>query len=210
MQLGRVVNLRGYNKIFSFLKENNILLILVFFYLFGLGFGIFSLKSFEGYRTFSEEGLNSFITLRSCDEFFKIAVGSFLNSFSYIVLVFIFGSCIFGVVVLPFVVFSSGLNYGSMIALLYSQYALKGIAFNAVVVLPSAALFVAVLILAARQAVGFSLKVASLTFPRTSPANLSCDFKYYFLVFLKYSLAVLLSALLDAFISCNFLNSLMI
>jgi len=183
---------------------------MVFFYLSGFCFGIISLKKFEGYLDFSQKCFNEFISLRSCDEFFKITFGSFLNSFSYIILVFIFGCCAFGVVVLPFIVFSCGLNYGSMIALLYSQHTLKGIAFNAVVILPASVLFVAALILSARESVGFSLKIAKLTFPKTSPTNLSCDFKYYFFVFLKSGLVVLFSALLDAFISCNFLSYLMV
>jgi len=62
MQLGRVINLRGYNKIFSFLKENNILLIMVFFYLSGFCFGIISLKKFEGYLDFSQKCFNEFIS----------------------------------------------------------------------------------------------------------------------------------------------------
>lgn len=210
MQLGRVVNLKGYSKILSFIKENNILIILLFFFFFGFGFGIFSLNHFDGYITYSQTRLNDFISLRSCEDFFKIFFGSFLNNFSYIILLFIFGTCIFGVAALPFVVFSNGLAYGSMIALLYSQYALKGIAYNAVAVLPPAALFVAVLILAAREAINFSLKTASLTFPRTAPKNLCCDFKYYFILFLKFTIAVLFSALLDAFISCNFLSDMII
>lgn len=209
MRLGRVINLKGYNKFFSLLKENSILLIFIFIYLFGFGFGIFSLERFDGYNEFSNNCLNSFISSRSNDNFFGVALNSFLNYFNYIILVFIFGCCVFGVIVLPFVIFWCGLNYGSMIALLYSQQALKGIAFNTVVVLPAAVMFVTALILTAKDSVRFSIKLASITFPRTAPTNLSYEFRYYFFVFVKFTLVILFASLIDAFISCNFLGSLM-
>jgi len=128
----------------------------------------------------------------------------------YICLTFILGCCVFGVAIIPFSAFLSGLEYGGLLALLYSEYTLKGIAFNTVAVLPSAVIFLTGLILSARESIWFSLKFIRLTFPKTQPLNLSADFKYYFGRYLKFTVIIIVSALLDGFISCNFLENLLI
>ena len=207
MQVGRVVDLKNCGKYFDFLRRNNVLIVLVVFFLFGLGFGIFSFKGFSDFKAAAQTYLESFVDLRTDSGFLKITVNSFLVSLTYIVLCFIAGSSALGIVVLPFVVALRGAVYGALMALLYSEYALKGIAFNAVMVLPAAAIFTAALILAARESVGFSLRVARLTLPRTSPSNLYYDFKNYCGRYLVICLLVLVSALADGLISRYFSDS---
>jgi len=210
MQIGKIINLKGYNKIFIFLKENCVLLILLIFFILGLCVGIFSFKGFEEFAAYSQKSYEEYINLRVEQDFFGIVFKSFFDSFTYICLTFILGCCVFGVAIIPFSAFLSGLEYGGLLALLYSEYTLKGIAFNTVAVLPSAVIFLTGLILSARESIWFSLKFIRLTFPKTQPLNLSADFKYYFGRYLKFTVIIIVSALLDGFISCNFLENLLI
>jgi len=204
MQIGKVINLKDFNKFFLFFRENRIIIFLLSIFIFGFGFGIFSCNRFEEFKTFSKECLDNFIFIRSDLDFLKIAVNSFFSSFTYIVLIFVFGASITGVAILPFIILYNGFTYGALISILYNEYALKGIAFNAVMVLPSAAIFVTAIILASRESFCFSLKIAHLTLPKTNPANLFYDFKNYCGRYLIICLIVIFSALLDAFVSCNF------
>ncbi len=204
MQIGKVIDLKDFNKYFSFFKENKVLIFLISLFLFGFGFGIFSSIKFENFKTFSEECLFGFLSIRADLDFLKIAVNSFFASFTYIVLIFVSGSSVLGVAILPFVIIYRGITYGAMMSFLYNEYALKGIAFNAVMVLPSAAFFVTAMIMAARESLGFSLRIAELTLPRTNPANLFYEFKNYCARYLVICLIIIFSSLVDAFISCYF------
>ena len=162
------------------------------------------------FKDFSKGYLEDYLSVRTRYGFFKITSESFSLAFTYIVLIFISGSSVLGMVILPFIVATKGLVYGSLMSELYSQYALKGIAFNAVMVLPAAAVLVTALILASGEAVEFSLKVARLTLPRTMPTNLHYDFKKYCGKFLIFTLIVIFSALVDGIISCYLSKSFML
>ena len=204
MQVSKVINLKNFNKTFLFLKENKILLLLMICFLSGFLLGVFSLTKSLPFKTVWIDYLDEYINLRAGSDFFKITYNSFLKSITYIILLFIAGCSVLGVILLPFIIFTNGLIYGALISLLYAEYALKGIAFNAIVILPPAVIFVSALILAACQSVNFSVKIARLTLPRSHPANLSYDFKNFCAKYLSFSLVTLFSALLDAFISRNF------
>lgn len=207
MQLARVISVKGIGDITVFLKKNKTLLILTVFYLIGFFIGIVSHNAFKGFYDFFCIQLKSFITLRDNSSFFKIFFSS-VNGYSIlIVLCFIFGSSILGIVFLPFILGFSGFYYGGIMALLYAEYSLKGIAFSAVMVLPSAVIFAVSLILAAGESVGFSIRVAKLTLPKTHPANLYYDFKNYCGRYIFIMLLMLLAALTDSFISSNISES---
>lgn len=206
--MGRVINLRGYDKFFKTLKSNYILIIFSAVFLISFIFGIFSLDNFTDFKDFSKDYLEAYIELRTKSAFLKIFSKAFSVSLTYIILIFIFGSSVLGMIMLPFIVAVKGMIYGSLMSELYSQYTLKGIAYNAVMVLPAAAVFVTALILASSEGFDFSLKVARLTLPRTQPTNLYYTFKIYCEKFLKITLIVLVSALIDSLISVYLSNSL--
>lgn len=204
MQVGKVINLKSFNKVLVFLKENNILIILIAFFVFGFCFGIFSIEKFPDFESYFSDYLDSYIELRSKSDFLKIAFNSFLVSFTYLIFSFISGCSVLGAALLPFAIFISGLSNGAMMSALYAEYALKGVAINAVMILPPTVIFVAALILSAKESFAFSFALAKLTLPRTSPANLFYAFKIYCSRYLGFVLLLVFSALVDGFISRYF------
>ncbi len=203
MQLGKVINLNKCGNIIDFFKSNKSVIILLGLFLSGFILGIFSLDTFEGYRDFFAKTVDSFIDIRNNESFFKIFSNSFFGFISYLILFFIAGSSVLGVVFIPFLVFFGGLYFGGIMSFLYSEYALSGVAFSAVMVVPSAVLFGVSIILSAREAIGFSVRLSKLTFPRTVPANLYYDFKNYCGRFIVIFLLVLFSSLTDGLIAVN-------
>ena len=121
-------------------------------------------------------------------------------------LAFLLGASVFGVITVPCFVLIKGFIYGGITAYLYSEFALKGIAFNAVVFIPSIIIFIIVWLVASREAIRFSLKLSSLTLNNTMPFSLSDDFKDYGIKYLIFAAVVILSALADACISVSVLK----
>lgn len=205
MKKGTVLNLRGCNKVLEFIRLNNLILCLTLFFIVGLSLGIFTLKKYTFFENWAGDYILNFITARTGVKFLKIVFSSFLSSMFFMIISFISGTSIIGVILVPLCVAFRGYLYGVVSALLYSEYSLKGIAFHAVILLPSAIIFTIAFILSARESVRFSLVLAKLTLPVTVPANLAYDFKNYCGRNLLLCLLVLVSAVVDAVISTNFL-----
>ncbi len=206
MHYGTVLKLRGYKSFFSFLQNNYWLLISATFFVVGLAFGVFSFGKYTLVLEWSKDFISEFIVLRSSSSFLKVVVDSFLSSMLFIVLIFICGTSLFGLGLVPVFVTVRGFLYGSVTALLYSEYSLKGIAFHAVLVMPSAVFFIIALIIAAVESIRFSFVFSRLTLPNSMPVNLSVNFKRYCYKYLLLCILILLSAVADALISCNFLS----
>ncbi len=207
MRVGTVVNLRSYNKIFEFFIRNKELIILTVIFITGFSFGVFSFGNFSFGNNLAESFLEDFTLLRENSKFLKITADSFFDSLLFMLLSFVSGASIFGIVLVPFSVAARAFIYGNIAAFLYSQYSLKGIAFHAVMIMPVAVIFAIALLLGARESIKFSLVVAKLTLPATPPSNLAYDFKNYCGRYLLLCFLVLLSSVIDAVISLNFLNS---
>ena len=143
---------------------------------------------------------------KNSSNFFKITISSFFNSMLFIFLAFSFGGSIFGVFLVPVCVALKGVLYGGVTSFLYSQYGLQGIAFNAVLIIPPAFVFLFAFLFASLEALDFSLTVLKLTFPKSVSTNLYFKFKKYSMKYLVISLIVLLSGIFDALISTNFLT----
>jgi len=206
MQHGRVLNLRGYKNIITFLQSNYWLLISAVFFIVGLSIGVFTFGKYNLVIEWSKDYLIDFINFRNSNGFFKVLIDSFLSSMFFLVLVFICGTSIFGIGLVPVCVAFRGFLYGSVTAMLYSVYSLKGIAFHAVLLMPSAVFFIIAFIMASVESVRFSLVYSRLTLPNSMPVNLSMDFKRYCYRYILFCILILLSAAADAFISCNFLS----
>ncbi len=210
MQIGKVINLRNFNLFFKVLSKNKTIIILLSIFLVGFISGIFSLDNYPNFKKLFSQYLNDFLSVRTNSGFLKIACNSFGIFITYIVLAFVSGTSLIGIVFIPFIIGIIGFLNGGFMALLYSEYALKGIAFNAVMVLPCAVIFTISIILATRESIGFSLRISRLTFPSTAPTNLFIDFKNYCGRFLLITVFVLFSAVIDGLISHYFLNKFVI
>ena len=209
MQKGKVLSLKNF-KLADFVARNNILTILVVLIAGGIAVGIFTQSKIQLLSEYSADYLERFIALRSGESFVSVALSSFMGSALVLLLLFAAGTSMLGVVLVPLLSAVRGMFFGGVSALLYSQYAVKGIAFNAVLIIPSAFVFVIALLLAARESMRFSVLIAKISLPGSPSVNLAFDFKYYCGRFLFIALIVLASALVDAVLSCSFLDSLIL
>lgn len=206
MQRGTVVNINNFKCVLKFFKDNKSHLLLSGFFVLGLLLGIYFNLRFSLFENWNKEYIQEYISERSGSNFFKITISSFFNSMLFIFLAFSFGGSIFGVFLVPVCVALKGVLYGGVTSFLYSQYGLQGIAFNAVLIIPPAFVFLFGFLFASLEALDFSLTVLKLTFPKSVSTNLYFKFKKYCMKYLVISLIVLLSGIFDALISTNFLT----
>ena len=205
MQRGKVLNLSRL-RFTEVLFKNKLLIISLAVFLAGIIFGIISVGKYKNLTDFSSGFITDFMDLRNTEKFSKILLSSFFNSVTVLIVFAVFGTSMFGVVTVPFLLSVIGVIYGNITAYLYSEFALKGIAFNAVIFLPSVIVFLIVLLLASKEAVNFSLKISSLTFSKSGLYNLTLEFKKFLISFLLFISAALVSSLIDAVISCSFIK----
>lgn len=209
MRKGKVLSLKNFS-FARFISRNNILSLFVILIVAGVAVGIFTESKLQVLSNYSESYLERFISLRSGESFLSIALSSFMGSALVLLTLFAAGTSMLGVIFVPFLAVLRGVFYGGISALLYSEYAVKGIAFNAVLIIPSAFVFVIALLLASRESMRFSILIAKISLPGSASVNLSFDFKNYCGRYLFIVLIALASALTDAVLSCSFLDSLML
>lgn len=205
MQRGKVLNLSRL-RFTEVLFKNKLLIISLAVFLAGIIFGIISVGKYKNLTDFSAGFITDFMNLRNTEKFSKILLSSFFNSVTVLIVFAVFGTSMFGVVTVPFLLSVIGVIFGNITAYLYSEFALKGIAFNAVIFLPSVIVFLIVLLLASKEAVNFSLKISSLTFAKSGLYNLTLEFKKFLISFLLFISAALVSSIIDAVISCSFIK----
>ena len=209
MRKGKVLSLKNF-KLTEFVTKNNILAVLVVLIIAGVSVGIFTESRIQVLSNYSTTYVERFIALRSGESFLSVALSSFMSSALVLLVLFAAGTSMLGVILVPFIAALIGLFYGGISALLYSEYSVKGIAFNAVLIVPSAFVFLIALMLAGRESMRFSLLMAKMTLPGSPSVNLAFDFKNYCGRYLFIAFILLASALTDAVLSCSFLDSLML
>lgn len=209
MRKGKVLSLKNI-RFAEFVAKNNILAVLVVLITAGVAVGIFTEAKLQLLSKYSASYVERFVALRSGESFLSVALSSFMSSALVLLALFAAGTSMLGVVLVPFLAALRGVFYGGVSALLYSEYSVKGIAFNAVLIVPSAFVFVIALLLAARESMRFSLLIAKMSLPGSQSVNLAFDFKNYCGRYLFIALIALASALTDAVLSCSFLDSLIL
>ncbi len=205
MQKGKVLSFRRFG-ISDFLRKNYILILLTLGFVLGILFGTFWFFEIDFLSEYPKNFIADYFESRTNKSFFGILLASTFDFWSLLFLAFMMGTGIFGVVTVPLFVMILGFFQGGITAYLYSEFALKGIAFNAVVYIPSTIIFIIVFLTASREAICFSLKLSSLTLDRTMPFSLSNEFKNYGIKFLIFGVAVFFSALVDTLLSSSVLK----
>ena len=205
MQRGRVLNFSKY-RLLEFLKANIYLLICFLFLTLGVIFGLIIFDDFKIVTSFLEQFFKDYITVRETGNFLKITLLSFLKSLLIFMLLFMCGNSLFGVVTVPLAILGCGAFYGSAVAYLYFEFALKGVAFNAVIFLPSSIVLLLFLVFAARLSFGYSIGLARLTMPNSMHGDLFLQFKDYSIKFLLLSLGGISAALIDGLTATSMLR----
>ena len=206
MRRGRVLNLSRF-RFNEFFLKNGLFTVLCLLFIIGIILGAVIWDNTSNLSNFSKSYYDEFLNSRIQTEFFKIFVNSFFSSLSIAVIIFVSGSSMFGVVLVPCILIYKGFKYGALAAFVYSQNALKGIAFNAVILLPYTCILTLILIFLSVEAVKFSFNLSKLTFPSSMPQNLFLNFKIYFIKFLIFDVIISFSAIIDALLSKLFISN---
>ena len=206
MHKGKVLRLKSFGFL-DFFEKNYILIIILLSIIIGIIIGSFKFDSNEVLENYFNTQIEKFLQLRLNNTFNKILFTSFFNYLAVLFLIFFFGASVFGIVTVPSAMFIKGFIVGGMSAFLYSQYGLKGVAFNSVIFIPNTLAFLIVLLLASRESIKFSFKFSSLTLSRTIPQNLSYDFKDYSVKYLIFAVLTFAAAILDAVITKGFIKN---
>mgnify|MGYP003290554741 CR=1 FL=1 len=205
MKTSRVVNLKEI-RFFDFAKKNKIIILLCILFAIGVGLGTFSLNKSNIVNAMSENYLNSYIQKRTDTSFLSVMFSSAISSFLIMLISFVFGASLMGIVTVPLLICWCGFEYGCVSALLYSQYALKGVAFNAIILIPSSVVFLISLLFASRESIAFSLVISKLTLPKSRPTNIYMDFKNYCGRYIFLSFLIIVSALINSILTSSFMK----
>ncbi len=201
VQKGRVLNLRHFNKVFAFFRLNSYIITLTVVCISGIALGIFGTEFNEKFLRVFMSYTERFLELRRENKFLPIFTDSLILNFCFLLLVFILGTSVTGITLTPILVFVRSLIFGAISGIVYSEYSLKGIAFNALILIPPALITIIFLILSAREAMRFSLLLIGQTLPENKPQNLSFAFSRYCVKNLLLFIPVIISSVLDGWLS---------
>jgi len=187
------------------INQNNSLIFLSFCFLLGFlaGVLIFKTKNTSG-GYYSNEFTELYNKLNG--GFLSAVICSFLNQLPFAAAIFLSGTCMVGAVLVPAIAAVRGATYGMIMAYTYFAYNLKGVVFNLLILIPSAVVAAISVILASREALGFSLSLARLAFPDTKKPHIEQDFKLYCIRQLFVLLFFLTSALIQGLMSASFIS----
>ncbi len=201
----KIIELNKHN-FFNSIKENYAFIILSVCLILGIVIGII----------FCSESTNIFNAAKYIfkNGFLLYSKSTFLNCFLKVLFVcsvilavlFAFGSSIFGIVIIPILLNLFGIVYGGIYSYVYGAYSLKGLAFNAIILLPTTVFIIIIIILAAKEAFCLSLSVVNLTVKNTLTNNLFFSFKTFCFKNLIFILLLSLSSLLNNVITSAFLD----
>ncbi len=205
MKRSTVLTLRKIG-IIDFLKKNKIFILMCIMFTAGCVASSIIYPENKNLQKIISDCFDNFLLHREGKKFFAVFINSFAERILFLFFVFLGGSSIFGAVLIPFIILVKGMYCGGFSALLYSDFALKGVAFNALIYIPPMIIFVLCLFYAAKESMGFSITLARISLPNCPPANISVEFKNYSGKFLLFLFVCLLSALVDASLSTSLLH----
>ena len=205
MKRSTVLNLRQIG-ITDFLNKNKIFLLMAITFAVGCIAASFIYPENKKLQGIISDYFLNFLSHRIDKKFFNVFISSFLELAFYMLVIFLGGSSMFGVVLIPFIVLIRGLYYGGFSALLYSEFALKGVAFNALVFIPPALIFTLCIFFAAKESINFSLRLARISLSNSLPSNISVEFKNYSGKYILFLFVSLISALIDAGLSTSLMQ----
>ncbi len=199
---GKVVNFKKKRK-YNFLLENKAVIIASIIFIVGLLIAVFTVE--KGTKAFNFI-FDFFYLNRLNMHFFKVFLLCFSVYFSLLTVIFLCGSSLMGAILIPIIILVLGILFGGISANLYSLYSLKGIAFNAVVIVPPAIFFLITLFFASKSSFYFSLDIVKLTVIKSGAVNISENFKRFCSSYLVYAILIFLVSLSDTILSVLFLK----
>ena len=200
---GKVISVKKLNN-FNFFSKNKYLLVLSFLYLFGIITSIILYSNNISFLNF-EYFFNLLYISRGNISFIKMFFKSLLSFISVLTLIFISGTSITGICLIPAIVFFLGYFMGGITGFLYTSYSLKGIAFNALIILLPSFFFILVVFVGSKIALEYSGSLSNIALKR-SMVNNKTSFKQISIIFGILLIVLVFTSLLDAGLSAIFLK----
>ncbi len=205
MRNSAILNLNR-TKFFDVLVKNKFIISILLCYILGIILGVFCLKSSGGVQAIAKSDFDSYLSVRHSLPFFKVFSNAFLSVIPLCLVMFLCGTSVVGVVLIPICVCYCGFEYGICTAYLYKEYLLQGIAFNSLILIPATLITVLGYVLLSKEAFGFSLQLLRLTLPNYNSQSVYNGFKGYCKRFLILLLIFIGSAFADSLLNMAFLN----
>lgn len=193
--------------VISLLVQNKSLIFIFILFLIGILAGALVVKNADETLTDLIGSLiDNFVLDRKAQKFWMIFWSSFFSVLPYVLLMFVFGVSPAGPVVVPSIMFVRGLGSGLISGYLYRHFAMKGIAFSTLLILPSALIISLAFILASRESFSFSILLARSVLPNSPAIRLGSDFRLYCFRYIFILVILLVAAFLDTVFSISFLR----
>lgn len=205
MKPGGVVSLKRFNS-FVFLRKNRLHILMCLAFVVGVITGSAFVMSNERAAGFASDLASFYIKDRQGVGFLNLLLKSCFGYGAVCLAFFVFGASVIGVVLSPVLCCAIGLYYGSIAAYLYSVFSVRGVAFNAIVLIPATLVFAVSVFFAAKESFCFSAILLKLTLPKSKPVNVSAEFKAYCGKFLAFLLVAVFVSIIDAAVSTAFLK----
>lgn len=205
MRKTKIVNLRSFNLI-SYLSKNRLTFFLSLMFITGVALGTLLYAKSSGVQILAGRIFAAYFSCKTGSSFILSVLKWFLVLFAVTALFFISGASMMGIVTIPLCLSAVGFAIGNFSAYVYSLYSIRGVAYNAVIFIPSVLIFIIALIVICKYTLAFSYTIVKLTYNKTTAKNLSADFKVYCGKYLILTVVSLASAVLDATLNNLFLK----
>lgn len=205
MRKSAIVNLNS-SKFLNSLKQNYLVIIFSLVFVLGITFGTFIVQKNSAMSIAASSNFSEYLAARQSVGFFKILLTAFFDLLPFALGIFLCGTSLVGVALIPVALAFKGISLGIFSGYLYSAYLLKGIAFNALMLIPTNIIAAVALIICGRISFNFSLILIKASVPKGKSVNLYNNFQTYCKSFLVSVLFLILSALFDALMSVGFLK----
>ena len=138
-------------------------------------------------------------------EYFPSLIKSFISSYKYLVLIWIFGIVFFCSLLIPFIIVYRGILLGFTISSIIYVFHIKGILYSLIMLIPSTIIIEFILILISYYSITFATKSFN-AIKKDKTINLRHFIKNYFYIFLILSLVTLLSSVYEIYIGSNIIK----
>ncbi len=205
MKNSAILNLNKTN-FFAVFVKNRFLILLLLCYVLGIIFGVVCTKGSDAVFDIAKADFDNYLSVRQDTSFFNVFIDAFFSLLPICLVLFLCGTSVVGIVLIPIAVCYCGFDYGISTAYLYKQYLLQGIAFNSLILIPCTLIAIIGYILISREAFSFSYQLLRLTAPNNKSQNVYTGFKGYCRHFIMIIFIFIGSALADSLLNLAFLK----
>ena len=209
MQKTTIVHLKA-KRITAVLADSYPILIMFTVYITGIILGAALLKGNAKTIKKAETLYQNFISARNGKGFLSVFGTALMEWLPFLLALFVCGTCIAGMVMLPFFVGYKGFCYGALAGYIYSQYSFGGIVFVLIFIVPATIIGAFGLFFAAKRSFSFSLLLAKSVLPRGREYNMYNVLIHYCKSFAVLVLTSVFAALTDAALSGAFWDKIKI